>query len=100
PEFGGELPVSVLAEEILTEGEGQMKALVTVAGNPVLSTPNGTQLEKALESLDYMVAVDIYINETSRHANIILPSTTGLETEHYDAVFHVLAVRNSAKYSY
>jgi anaerobic selenocysteine-containing dehydrogenase len=100
PEFGGELPVSVLAEEILTEGEGQMKALVTVAGNPVLSTPNGTQLEKALESLDYMVAVDIYINETSRHANIILPSTTGLETEHYDAVFHVLAVRNSAKYSH
>jgi len=100
PEFGGELPVSVLAEEILTEGEGQIKAMITVAGNPVLSTPNGAQAEKALQSLNYMVAIDIYINETSKHANIILPTTTGLETEHYDVVFHVLAVRNSAKYSY
>ncbi len=99
PEFGGELPVSVLSEEILTEGEGQIKALVTSAGNPVLSTPNGTQVEKALASLDYMVAIDIYINESTRHANIILPPTTGLEADHYDVVFHVLAVRNSAKYS-
>lgn len=99
PEFGGELPVSVLAEEILTEGEGQIRALITSAGNPVLSTPNGTQVEKALESLDYMVAIDIYINESTRHANIILPPTTGLEADHYDVVFHVLAVRNSAKFS-
>lgn len=99
PEFGGELPVSVLAEEILTEGEGQIKAMVMVAGNPVLSTPNGVQVETAVKSLDYMVAIDIYINETTQHANIILPPTTGLEVDHYDAVFHVLAVRNSAKFS-
>jgi anaerobic selenocysteine-containing dehydrogenase len=99
PEFSGELPVSVMAEEILTEGEGQIKAMVTVAGNPVLSTPNGTQLERAFERLEFMVAVDIYINETTRHANIILPPATGLETDHYDVVFHYLAVRNTAKYS-
>lgn len=99
PEFGGELPVSALAEEILTEGDGQIKAMITVAGNPVLSTPNGVQVEAGLKSLDYMVAIDIYINETTKHANIILPPATGLEVEHYDVVFHVLAVRNSAKYS-
>lgn len=99
PEFGGELPVSVLGEEMLTEGEGQIKAMVTVAGNPVLSTPNGGQLDKGFANLDYMVAIDIYINETTRHANIILPTTNGLETEHYDLIFHVLAVRNTAKYT-
>jgi anaerobic selenocysteine-containing dehydrogenase len=98
PEFSGELPVSVLAEEILTEGEGQIKAMVTVAGNPALSTPNGAQLDEAFESLEFMVAIDIYINETTRHANIILPPTTALETEHYDLVFHYLALRNTAKY--
>lgn len=99
PEFGGELPVAALAEEILTEGKGQIKGLVTSAGNPVLSTPNGTQLEKGLESLEFMVSIDIYINETTRHANIILPPTTGLETNHYDLIFHVFGVRNTAKYS-
>ncbi len=99
PEFMGELPVATLAEEINTPGEGQIRALVTVAGNPVLSTPNGRQLDGALASLDYMVAIDIYLNETTRHANIILPPTTGLETEHYDVIFHVLAVQNTAKYS-
>lgn len=99
PEFGGELPVSALAEEILTEGEGQIRGMVTVAGNPVLSSPNGAQLDEAFASLDFMVAIDIYINETTRHANIILPPTTGLETEHYDLIFHALAVRNTAKYS-
>lgn len=99
PEFGGELPVSVLAEEILTEGDGQIKAMVTAAGNPVLSTPNGKQLDEGLENLEYMVSIDIYINETTRHANIILPPTTGLETDHYDLVFHYLAVRNTAKFS-
>ena len=99
PEFGGELPVSALAEEILTPGDGQIKGMVTIAGNPVLSTPNGRQLDEALAGLEFMVAIDIYINETTRHANIILPPTTGLETEHYDLVFHVLAVRNTAKYS-
>ncbi len=99
PEFSGELPVSTLAEEILTEGEGQIKAMVTVAGNPILSTPNGQQLDRAFEQLDYVVSVDIYINETTRHANIILPPTTGLETDHYDLVFNYLAVRNVAKFS-
>jgi anaerobic selenocysteine-containing dehydrogenase len=99
PEFAGELPVAAFAEEILTPGEGQIRAMVTIAGNPVLSTPNGRQLDEALASLDYMVAIDIYLNETTRHANIILPPTTGLETEHYDIAFHALAVRNSAKYS-
>ncbi len=99
PEFGGELPVSVLAEEILTPGDGQIKGLVTIAGNPVLSTPNGRQLDEAFSGLEFMAAIDIYINETTRHANIILPPTTGLETEHYDLIFHMLAVQNSAKYS-
>jgi anaerobic selenocysteine-containing dehydrogenase len=99
PEFGGELPVAVLAEEILTEGEGRIRAVVTQAGNPVLSTPNGTQLEKALESLDFMVSIDPYLNETTRHAHYILPPVSPLERSHYDLAFHVLAVRNTAKYS-
>jgi anaerobic selenocysteine-containing dehydrogenase len=99
PEFAGELPVAALAEEILTPGEGQIRALITVAGNPILSTPNGRQLDTALASLEYMAAIDIYHNETTRHAHHILPPTTGLETEHYDLIFHVFAVHNTAKYS-
>jgi anaerobic selenocysteine-containing dehydrogenase len=99
PAFGGELPVAALAEEILTEGEGRIRALVTLAGNPVLSTPNGVHLESALESLDFMAAVDFYLNETTRHANIILPPTSALEHDHYDLVFNLLAVRNVARYS-
>jgi anaerobic selenocysteine-containing dehydrogenase len=69
PEFMGELPVSVLAEEILTEGEGQIRAFITSCGNPILSTPNGRQLDTAFEKLEFMVSVDIYINETTRHAH-------------------------------
>lgn len=99
PEFMGELPVAALSEEILTEGEGQIKALITSCGNPALSTPNGARLEKALESLEFMVSIDIYINETTRHASIILPPATGLEVSHYDVIFNILAVRNTAKYS-
>lgn len=99
PEFMGELPVSALAEEILTIGEGQIKALITSCGNPVLSTPNGTRLERALEKLEFMVSIDIYINETTRFADIILPPATGLEVSHYDVIFNILAVRNTAKYS-
>ena len=99
PEFNGELPVTAMTEEILTEGEGQIKAMITVAGNPVLSTPNGTQVDEAFESLDFYAAIDIYINETTRHADLILPPATGLECEHYDISFHNLAVRNTAKYS-
>ena len=99
PAYGGELPVAALAEEILTEGEGQIRSLLTIAGNPVLSTPNGVQLERALESLDFMAAVDFYLNETTRHAHIILPPTSALEHDHYDLVFNLLAVRNVARYS-
>ncbi len=99
PEFDGELPSAVLAEEILTPGEGQIRALVTSAGNPVLSTPNGGQLDRALSGLEFMVSVDFYINETTRHAHVILPPTSPLERDHYDLVFNLLAVRNTAKYS-
>ena len=99
PEFSGELPVSVMAEEINTQGEGQIKALVTSAGNPVLSTPNGAALDEALTGLDFMVSVDPYINETTRHAHIILPPCSPLERDHYDVVFNSLAVRNVARYS-
>lgn len=98
PEFGGEFPVAILAEEILTPGEGQIKALITHAGNPVLSTPNGRQLDEALSSLEFMVSIDIYLNETTRHADIILPPTGPLEHGHYDVVLNAAAVRNVAKY--
>ena len=99
PEFGGELPVAALAEEILTEGPGQIKALVTCAGNPVLSTPNGRELDRALASLEFIAAIDFYINETTRHAHIILPPSSALERSHYDLAFHLFAVRNTAKFS-
>ncbi|MEY4765739.1 MAG: hypothetical protein RI907_2412 [Pseudomonadota bacterium] len=99
PEFAGELPVSVLAEEMLTPGPGQVRALVTVAGNPVLSTPNGRQLDTALAGLDFMVSVDFYINETTRHAHVILPPTCFVEHDHYDMVFLHFAVHNVARYS-
>ena len=99
PEYGGELPVSALAEEMLTEGEGQIKALVTVAGNPVLSTPNGRQLDQALDGLEFMVSVDLYINETTRHADLILPSTSALENDHYDTTFNMFAVRNVTRFN-
>ena len=99
PEFGGEYPIATLAEEIETPGRDQVRALVTSAGNPVLSTPNGGRLEKALAQLEFMVSIDIYLNETTRHAHLILPPTAALEHDHYDLVFHVLAVRNTAKYS-
>jgi anaerobic selenocysteine-containing dehydrogenase len=99
PEFGGELPVATLAEEILEPGEGRVRALVTFAGNPVLSTPNGGQLDQALASLEHMVCIDFYLNETTRHAHLILPPTGPLEHSHYDVAFHHLAVRNTAKYS-
>ncbi len=103
PEFMSELPVSCLAEEILTpartEGEQPIRAMVTSCGNPVLSTPNGGQLDRALEQLDFMVSVDIYRNETTRHADYILPPATGLETAHYDLTFNALAIRNTTRYS-
>lgn len=99
PEFGGELPVAVLREEIETPGEGQVRALLTIAGNPVLSTPDGGSLDRALEGLEFCAAVDIYVNETTRHADVILPPTTLLERDHYDVAFHVLAVRDTARFT-
>lgn len=99
PEYGGELPVSALAEEMLTPGEGQIRALVTVAGNPVLSTPNGRQLERALDGLDFMLSVDFYINETTRYAHLILPPTAPLEHDHYDTTFNLFAVRNVTRFN-
>ena len=98
-EYGGELPVSVLREEIETPGEGQIRAMLTLAGNPVLSTPDGAGLDRALGTLDFMASVDVYLNETTRHANVILPSTTALERDHYDIAFHFLAVHNTARFT-
>ncbi|WP_433663262.1 molybdopterin-dependent oxidoreductase [Nocardia sp. CA-128927] len=97
--FGGELPVAVLAEEITTPGDGQVRGLVTISGNPVLSTPGGSGLAAGLAQLDFMVAIDFYLNETTRLADIILPPTPALERDHYDLVFRALAVHNTAKYS-
>ncbi len=99
PEFAGELPTVVLAEEIMTPGKGQIRGLLTIAGNPVLSSPNGRELDKALGQLEFMAAIDIYRNETTRHANVILPSTAALEHEHYDVIFHLLAIRNTVRHS-
>ena len=99
PEFGGELPVATLSDELETPGEGQIKALITVAGNPVLSTPNGARLDRALAGLEYMVSIDLYRNETTRHADLILPTSFGFERDHYDLVFYTLAVRNAARYA-
>jgi len=99
PEFGGELPASTMADQILLEDDKQVKAMIVLAGNPVLSNPNGQRLDKAFESLDFMVSIDFYLNETSRHADIILPPTAPLEQSHYDLAFNMLGVRNVAKYS-
>ena len=99
PESGGELPVAALAEEILTPGEGQIRGLVTTCGNPVLSTPNGRQLDDALASLDFMLSIDIYLNETTRHATMILPPTSALNHDHYDLIFNAFAVRNVTRYN-
>jgi len=99
PEFGGELPAATMAEEMLADRDGRIRGMLTVAGNPVLSTPNGRQLDRALAGLDSMVSIDFYVNETTRHAHIILPPTAALEHDHYDLVFNVLAIRNVARYS-
>jgi anaerobic selenocysteine-containing dehydrogenase len=99
PEVMGELPVATLADEILTPGEGQVRALVTVCGNPCLSTPNAGRLAEALGQLDFMVSLDVYLNETSRHADVILPGPTPLERPHYDVALYQLAVRNVANWT-
>jgi anaerobic selenocysteine-containing dehydrogenase len=99
PESEGEFPVAALAEEILTPGQGQIRAMITHAGNPVISTPNGRQLDEAFESLEFMVSIDIFLNETTRHADLILPPPSQLEVDHYDLIFNHLATRNVARFS-
>ena len=99
PESYGELPVVCLAEEIDTPGEGQVRALFTVAGNPALSTPNSDRLQAAFARLELMVSVDIYVNETTRHADVILPPPDTLTKGHYDVAFYQFSLRNVANYS-
>jgi anaerobic selenocysteine-containing dehydrogenase len=99
PEVYGELPITCMAEEMETEGVGQIKALITVASNPVLSSPDGPRLSAALDQLDFMVSLDIYLNETTRHADVILPGLSPLEDMHYDVAFPQLSWRNHARYS-
>ena len=99
PEVMGEYPAAAMAEEITDAGDAGIRALVTVAGNPVLSTPNSARLDEALSRLDFMVSVDIYLNETTRHADVILPPPSQLERDHYDLLLLQFAVRNVANYS-
>jgi len=99
PEMLGELPVATLADEIIGDGEGRIRAMITVAGNPARSTPDSTRLEEAFESLDFMVSVDPYLNETTRHADVVLPPPSHLERSHIDFAFAVLSVRNVINYS-
>ena len=99
PEVLGELPLGVLAEEIQTAGAGQVRALITIASNPVLSSPNGARLANAFEQLDFMLSLDIYINETTRHADLILPGPSPLQDMHYDLAFQQFAYRNFSRFS-
>jgi anaerobic selenocysteine-containing dehydrogenase len=99
PEVLGEFPVATLADEIMTPGEGQVRALITICGNPCLSTPHAARLSEALGRLDFMVALDVYLNETTRHADVILPGPSPLARSHYDVALYQLAVRNVANWS-
>lgn len=99
PEVRGELPVATMVDEMETPGEGQVRALITVAGNPVLSTPDSKRLDAALSTLEFMVSVDLYRNETTRHADVIFPAPSPLGRLHYDLAFFGLAVRNVVNYS-
>ena len=99
PELIGELPIATLADEIETPGPGQVRALIVSAGNPVLSAPNGARLERALERLDFMVAIDGYVNETTRFADVILPPVSALERPHYDVALAGFGIRDFAKYT-
>ena len=99
PEALSELPAAALAEEIDTPGEGQIKAMVTIAGNPVLSAPDGDRLDRALDSVDFMLSIDPYLNETTRHADVILPPPPPSRSAHFDFALNNLAVRNNVRYS-
>lgn len=99
PEIMSEFPVSMISDEITQAGDHGIRAMISVATNPVLSSPNGEKLSRALETLDFMVSLDIYLNETTRHANVILPGTSPLEDSHWDVLFNQFAWRNTARYS-
>ncbi|MGW1737234.1 molybdopterin oxidoreductase family protein [Nocardia sp. NPDC001965] len=99
PEAMGELPVATLIDEIITPGEGRVRALITAAGNPVLSAPSGARLDAAFAGLDFMVSLDCYLNETTRHADVILPPPRPVQSPHYDFALLQFAVRNYARYS-
>ncbi len=99
PELNGELPVAGLADEVLTPGPGQVRGMVVFAGNPVLSTPGGARLDKAMEQLDWCVAIDMYVTETTRHADVILPPVSPLERSDIDIVMPAVAVRNHVRYN-
>jgi anaerobic selenocysteine-containing dehydrogenase len=99
PEVMGEFPVATLADEIETPGEGQVRALITLAGNPCVSTPNAGRLAKALQGLDFMLSIDVYVNETTRQADVILPGPSPLERGHYDLLLYQFAVRNVANWT-
>ncbi|MFF5567477.1 molybdopterin-dependent oxidoreductase [Streptomyces sp. NPDC012623] len=99
PETKGELPLAALAEEIETPGEGRVRAVIALAVNPVLSAPDGDRLDRALDGLDFMVSVDPYLNETSRHADVVLPPPPPAQSAHFDFAFNALAVRNQVRYT-
>lgn len=99
PEVQGELPAADLPDEILVPGDGRLRLLFTLAGNPVLSCPDSRRMDEALADLEAMISVDIYLNETTRHADVILPPADALTKSHYDLAFYGLAVRNVANYS-
>ena len=99
PEYMSMLPATLMAEELAWDGPDRARALITVAGNPVLSVPNGDRLREAIDGLDFVVALDIYINETTSRADVILPSTVQLEHSNYDFLFQSTSVRNFARYS-
>ncbi|MEZ0352276.1 molybdopterin-dependent oxidoreductase [Mycobacterium sp. pR1184] len=95
----GQAPVSCMTEEIATPGEGQLKALITVAGNPVLSTPGGDKLDEVLPMLEAMISIDLWVNETTRHADVILPGLSPLEQPHHDDLILLFAIHSIANYS-
>ena len=99
PEALSEFPAAALAEEIDTPGDGQIKAMITIAGNPVLSAPDGDRLDRALDGVGFMVSIDPYLNETTRHADVILPPPPPSQSAHFDFALNNLAVRNNARYS-
>jgi formate dehydrogenase len=87
PDVLGAMPASLMAEEITTPGDGQMHALFVSAGNPVMSVPDGDKLTRALVELDLLVSIDLYVNETNKHADYVLPAATFLEREDLPIAF-------------